>query len=237
MMKSPMMKSSMKNTLYYIHDPMCSWCWGFRPTWDALKRQLLEAFPDVIIHNVIGGLAPDSDEPMPLGMQKMLQSTWQRIQRAIPNTQFNYDFWQTGEPRRSTYPACRAVIAAAQQDLAGNVIESDANENAMILAIQQAYYLHAKNPSNNDTLIACAETAGLDTAQFTQDLNSENTQQLLRQNMAEYQRLAQLSGVSGFPSLVLQHAGQSEARYSSIAIDYNNPQAIFDTIQQSISLG
>ncbi|MFT6977114.1 MAG: putative protein-disulfide isomerase, partial [Shewanella psychromarinicola] len=23
-------------TLYYVHDPMCSWCWGYRPTWDTL---------------------------------------------------------------------------------------------------------------------------------------------------------------------------------------------------------
>ncbi|MCP4060185.1 MAG: DsbA family protein, partial [Pseudoalteromonas sp.] len=19
--------------LIYVHDPMCSWCWGYKPTW------------------------------------------------------------------------------------------------------------------------------------------------------------------------------------------------------------
>ncbi|MBE8572891.1 DsbA family protein, partial [Vibrio sp. OPT46] len=26
--------------LYYVHDPMCSWCWGYKPTLDKLKQQL-----------------------------------------------------------------------------------------------------------------------------------------------------------------------------------------------------
>ena len=35
-------------------------------------------------------------------------------------------------------------------------------EDAMILAIQKAYYLQALNPSNEDTLVGCAESIGLD---------------------------------------------------------------------------
>ncbi|MDF4306582.1 DsbA family protein, partial [Vibrio parahaemolyticus] len=23
--------------LYYVHDPMCSWCWGYKPTIEKLK--------------------------------------------------------------------------------------------------------------------------------------------------------------------------------------------------------
>ncbi|MFT6221251.1 MAG: putative protein-disulfide isomerase [Candidatus Endobugula sp.] len=171
---------------------------------------------------------------MPMEMQQMLQSAWQRIQHTIPNTSFNYDFWRIGEPRRSTYPACRAVIASAQQGT--DPIQSHVNENAMILAIQQAYYLQAKNPSNSDTLVACAESIGIDVDLFTQELNSEKIQQLLLQNIMESQHLAQLSGVSGFPSLVLQYVSQSDERYNSIFIDYNNPQAMLDTIQQHLSL-
>ena len=120
----------MLSTLHYIHDPMCSWCWGFRSAWHDLTSRLLETYPELIIRNVVGGLAPDSDEPMPMEMQQMLQSAWQRIQHTIPNTSFNYDFWRIGEPRRSTYPACRAVIASAQQGT--DPIQSHVNENAMI---------------------------------------------------------------------------------------------------------
>ena len=26
--------------LVYVHDPMCSWCYGFRPTWVGLRAIL-----------------------------------------------------------------------------------------------------------------------------------------------------------------------------------------------------
>jgi len=95
----------------------------------------------------------------------------------------------------------------------------DANkEAAMILAIQQAYYLNAQNPSNDDTLINCAESIGLNVPQFTQDLHAEHTQQQLMQDIQQ----AQSMGVYGFPSLVLEDDGQ----YHPIHIDYNHADNI-----------
>ena len=102
----------MKPILYYIHDPMCSWCWGYRPTWNALQQALPEDIQQV---NVVGGLAPDSDEAMPMEQQKLIAGYWQRIAEEL-GTEFNFDFWTNCAPRRSTYPACRAILAAAAQD-------------------------------------------------------------------------------------------------------------------------
>ena len=75
--------------LIYVHDPMCSWCWGFRPNFLALCRQLPEK---VAVSLLLGGLAPDSDQPMPAQLQSKLQDTWRRIQTRIPDTRFNFDF-------------------------------------------------------------------------------------------------------------------------------------------------
>jgi putative protein-disulfide isomerase len=30
----------MKNILYYVHDPMCSWCWGFETTRQKIFDEL-----------------------------------------------------------------------------------------------------------------------------------------------------------------------------------------------------
>ena len=104
--------------LYYFHDPMCSWCWGFRPAW----LQVIDAVSErVEIRYVLGGLAPDTDKPMPPSMQAHLQQTWRRIQQDIPGTQFNFDFWTRCSPSRSTYPACRAIIATRMQALVSKV--------------------------------------------------------------------------------------------------------------------
>lgn len=69
---------------------MCSWCWGYKPTLDKLKQQL----PGVIqFEYVVGGLAPDTNLPMPPEMQQKLEGIWKQIERQL-GTKFNYDFWK-----------------------------------------------------------------------------------------------------------------------------------------------
>ena len=97
--------------LYYSHDPMCSFCWAFRPVWAKIQSTLADKKPDIEIISILGGLAPDSDAPMPEDVKNRVKAAWQYIEQNIPGTQFNYDFWGLQQPRRSTYPACRAVIA------------------------------------------------------------------------------------------------------------------------------
>ncbi|MEW8429316.1 MAG: DsbA family protein [gamma proteobacterium symbiont of Ctena orbiculata] len=197
--------------LYYIHDPMCSWCWGFRPTLEAL----LAALPGALsCSRLLGGLAADSSSPMPDEMRIRIQATWCEIERRIPNTRFNFDFWSRNTPRRSTYPACRAVIAA-------RILNPDA-EVMMILAIQQAYYLEARNPSDDSTLGEIAREIGLDQQRFSELLNHHSTQQALESEIAETLRL----GVRSFPGLVLQ-LGQG---MWPVAVDYLSPEPMLEQI-------
>lgn len=202
----------MQQTLVYVHDPMCSWCWGFEPT----RRVIFDAVAGRMhIRRIVGGLAPDSDEPMPAAMAAMLQQTWQRIEQTIPGTRFNYAFWEECSPRRSTYPANRAVIAAREQGA-----EYDA---AMTGRIQQAYYLQARNPSDNSTLIELAAEIGLDVDQFAQSLVSESTQQAL---LAEIQS-ARSIGINSFPSLAVVKPGTIQ----HIGLNYLDPEAMLSQIE------
>ncbi|KAA1193097.1 DsbA family protein [Pseudohalioglobus sediminis] len=185
-------------TLYYVHDPMCSWCWGYRRTWDTLCAFLPA---DVSVVSVVGGLAPDTDEPMPIAQQETIAGYWRDVQ-AKTGAEFNFDFWRLCQPRRSTYPACRAVLAARLQGA----------EQAMIDAVQKAYYLRAMNPSDSSTLIKLARETGPNKQQFAQDLDSPAIQSELENEFALRKRL----GVYSFPSLVLAHAGT----HSSVPIDY-----------------
>jgi len=195
-------------TLYYVHDPMCSWCWGFRPVWQEVQSALKDK---IRVQYVLGGLAADSDLPMPAEMQANIKGTWAHIQKEISGTAFNFDFWTQNQPRRSTYPSCRAVIAATLQ---GQV---QAGEN-MLLAIQQAYYLQAKNPSDSKVLTQLAVDCGLDSERFSADLFSEKCEQLLQQDL----QLAKQLGVHSFPNLALSCNGSN----SLIAIDYTHSENI-----------
>jgi putative protein-disulfide isomerase len=179
---------------------MCSWCWGYRRTWDALRRALPGS---VTVVNVVGGLAPDSDVPMPAEQREAIAGYWARISEEL-GAEFNFDFWEKCEPRRSTYPACRAVIAAARHDA----------EEEMIDAIQRAYYLRAMNPSDNSTLVELAAELGLDRTRFAVDLVSVDVQHELERNFALRREIE----VFSFPSLVLQVGGEN----FPVPLDYHS---------------
>jgi len=201
--------------LIYVHDPMCSWCWGFSPTLSSLFENLPAG---VGVVRLLGGLAPDSELPMPDAMQAKLQDTWRRIQERIPGTRFNFDFWRDCRPRRSTWPACRAVIVARRFD--------PALESAMIEAIQHAYYLEARNPSDPDTLQALARELGLDGAAFARRLDAPETWDTLESEI----RQARGMGADSFPSLRLQ-IGES---VWPVPVDYTDIAPMLGTIEALI---
>jgi len=203
-------------TLYYIHDPMCSWCWGGKQVIESLLNNLPA---DVKVEKLLGGLASDSDAIMPTETQAYIKQTWQRIADKIPGVDFNFDFWTKCTPKRSTYPACRAVIAARMQDPEA--------ADKMISAIQQAYYQQARNPSEIITLVEIAAEIGLDANRFHVDLLSVSVDQMLQKEIT----FAREIGVNSYPSLVLEVDGG----YWPVAIDYLDPTTMLNTINDIMS--
>ena len=203
------MTSTSQKTLYYVHDPMCSWCWAFKPTWQKVRAEIDNK---VNYRYLLGGLAPDNNVPMGLETQNYIQANWEKIQQVVPGTEFNFDFWQVCQPRRSTYPACRAAIIARAHN----------KEPQMIEAIQHAYYLHAQNPSDESTLITLAEKIGLDKQQFSEELCSEALNQKLHEELAFSASLP----IQGFPSLVLI----TDNKAIAIKINYTDHQQTLNTI-------
>ena len=196
--------------LYLIVDPMCSWCWGFSAVWREFSRGLPR---DVEVVDLMGGLAPDSTVPMDASTREYVQSAWRSVAETTGAT-FNFDFWRTCEPRRSTYPACRAVIAAGLQTL-------DARR-AMYDAIQNAYFLDARNPSLSEELISISGEIGLDSTLFADDLGSNE----VASRFAAERQACRNFGVTGFPTLIWswQSADDEDAspRYGLLAAGYTN---------------
>lgn len=190
---------------------MCSWCWGFEP----VRASLFEALPSKIdIQRLVGGLAPDSDMVMPLEMQTFLKSTWLKIQKSVPGTQFNFEFWKNCQPRRSTYPSNRAVIAAR--------LQHSKFDSLMTHRIQQAYYLQAKNPSDMNVLIELAADIGLNVDRFKSDCSSPEMNELLNKEI----RFTRELGLNSFPSLAILGGG----RVVPVKLDYLNANSMVQEI-------
>lgn len=201
------------NTLYYIYDPMCSWCYAFEQSL-AILQQHKPA--ELQFKAILGGLATDTDTPMPIATQAMIQQAWRQIENTVPEVRFNFDFWTKNTAYRSTYPACRAIIASTNQ--------SGEYAKPMRKAIQHAYYQNAKNPSLNAVLIACATELALDINRFSNDLVSLAT----NIKLTEHRHFARQLGVSSYPSLRLV----LDAEIYAIPVSYTDTAPAMEIINQ-----
>ena len=199
----------MKKRLYYIYDPMCAWCYAFEPTFKSILKSLDSSYEIIYIP---GGLAPHSNEPMAKTMQEKIEFIWVQINEVV-GTEFNHDFWRHCKPRRSTYLACQATVAARLQN----------KEPEMIEAIQKAYYQKAQNPSDADTLIHAANSIGLNVEKFEKDLTSSEVIALFENDLNHRRKL----GVNSFPTLLLQYKKECYP----INIEYNNPSKMLAQIK------
>jgi len=197
--------------LLYVVDPMCSWCWGFT----GVRSEVSSEFPDLKWQLVMGGLAPDSDEPMDEATKSYVQDAWRAVAQRT-GAEFNHDFWTECAPRRSTYPSCRAVIVA------GELGKSE----EMLAAVQRAYYQEARNPSDTETLTALAADIGLDPAAFEAALGSPETQTKLEGDFA----LRGAIGAYSFPSVGLLDGEEAQL----IATGWCDAQALASAIRGAI---
>lgn len=170
----------------YVMDPMCSWCFAFQ----VELEEFLAKHPSVEVDWIMGGLAPDNDQPMDENLRQSISAYWHQIEKKTRVT-FNHDFWKVNTPYRSTYPACRAVIAA-------ELLKAKSSQK-MVKAIQSAYYKEAKNPSLEKTLISCAKSIHLDEEQFLEVLKSVEVEQRFQEHL----KISQQLQVRGFPALFL----------------------------------
>lgn len=199
-------------TLYYVHDPMCSWCYAFKATLDELKKHLSS---NIKIVYVVGGLAKHSDEPMPMEMREKIENIWYEIEE-VTGTKFNHDFWKNCIPRRSTYLACQATMLARYED----------KEDEMINAIQEAYYQKALNPSDTSTLINLAKQIGMDEKKFEEDLKSQKIEDDLQEELNFRRQLY----VKVFPSLILKY----KKELYPINIKYNDYESMLNQINDLV---
>lgn len=199
----------MKINLYYVHDPMCSWCYAFKETLKELKEILPK---NIELIYVVGGLAKHSDEVMPKFQQEMIENIWHEIANKV-GTKFNHDFWKNCTPKRSTYLSCKATILARHEN----------KEEQMIEAIQEAYYLKAMNPSEVSTLVEIAKQIEMDEKKFQENLLSEEIEEELNKELEFRRKLY----VNAFPSLVLKY----KKELYPINIKYNEAALILKQIE------
>jgi putative protein-disulfide isomerase len=177
--------------LIYVADPMCSWCYGFGPQFSTLLARVTPFG----LRLVMGGLRAYNTTVMDDALKTTLREHWQHVREAsglpfadnqFARSDFVYD----------TEPACRAVVTMREQD-AERALE-------YFYAVQAAFYRDGRDVTQGDVLADIAGELGADRAAFAIAWQSEAIKEATRQDFALTQRL----GVSGFPTVAMEHGGQ-----------------------------
>jgi putative protein-disulfide isomerase len=172
--------------LIYFSDPMCSWCYGFSPVIEDLRREFGRSLP---IRVVMGGLRPGTEQPMTEEAKLEVANHWVHVHEA---TGLPFDGSGMSAPGfiYDTDPAARAVVVARR--------DSEEMALAFLERTQRAFYAEGRDVTQADTLAEIAEALGLEREPFLAAWASEEAKQDTWRDYA----ISQRAGVTGFPTLV-----------------------------------
>ncbi|MEY3783250.1 MAG: hypothetical protein RIS97_1429 [Pseudomonadota bacterium] len=190
------------NSLVYVGDPMCSWCYGF----GVPLHQLLEQLPGVPLAVVLGGLRAFNQEVMPETLKSTLHHHWREVTKRSGKP------FGTGQFDREgfiydTEPACRAVVT----------IRAHAAEHtlAMYHAIQHAFYAIGRDITQTSVLadvwqeLVDSKILGnveFSSSGFIEAFESDSIKTQTRNDFA----MVQQWGIRGFPALIAVVNGEAQ---------------------------
>ena len=200
----------------YLTDPACPWSWAYEPT----IRRLMADFGDELRWRfVMGGLARDYESDDGAGGDRegwgrhaTLMAHWLEV-AAAGEMPCDPLLWRDG-PLRSSYPACLAVRAAAEQAVDGGY--------AYLRAVREGLLCFRRKLDTGEALVEEARRVRLDVERFRIDLGSHAILEAFGADLEEVRVVPDEArypgGVKGsvdrervpFPTLVF--AGQDGAR-------------------------
>ncbi len=183
--------------LIYVADPMCTWCYGFSASVDALLREPGAAAP-LQLALLMGGLQPFTTTPLSKAHAGLLEAEWQHVAAATGEA-----FCGTGASalhspgfRYDTEPASRAVVA----------VRSIWPRSVwrMFRALQRAFYADGRDITQAVVLADIAAEVGIRRTDFATAHASQVMRDAVRQEFVQ----ARGAGLDAFPILLRQTAAQ-----------------------------
>jgi putative protein-disulfide isomerase len=200
--------------LIYFSDPMCSWCYGFSPVVDEIRRSFGRALP---IRVVMGGLRPGVTTPMTEEAKLEVGDHWAYVHEAT-GLPFNGAGMSAPGFIYDTDPAARAVVVSRR--------EGEEMAQAFLARTQRAFYGEGRDVTRAEVLGEIAEELGLDREPFLEAWAAEDAKQETWRDYA----ISQRAGVTGFPTLV---AGPNEEGvYGVVTRGYAAPEQVLGVLKE-----
>lgn len=179
-----------EKTLWYIADPMCSWCWGFAPVIEGIRlnyRNLLK------IELVLGGLRPGTKQAIAPAQREEILHHWKAVNRTTGQS-FRFEDAMPEGFIYDTEPASRGVVAIflINPEVMFPFFES----------IQSAFYVEQKDVTKPEILMQLAADLGVDAKLFLRVFESDEAK---NQTSIHFDKVRRW-GVHSFPTVIVQNA-------------------------------
>lgn len=200
------------HTLIYVADPMCSWCWGFSPVLEEIRRLYHDR---VSLQLMLGGLRPGNTERFDASRRAYILQHWHAVHERTGQP-FNFEFQMGPTFTYDTEPASRAIVVIRQL--------APGKEWEFLKGVQEAFYVQNADVTQSEVLEDLAVQLVMDGSQFHQMFQDPQTKQLVWEEFDQAREL----GVNSFPTL-LGRQGQS---VSTLMHGYQAFESVAQSIEQ-----
>lgn len=200
-----------QDSLIYIGDPMCSWCYGFSDEISKVKEATKGNYEFKL---VMGGLRPYNTETM-ADLGEFLKHHWEQVGERS-GKEFKYDILSDKSFVYDTEPPARAVWV--MRELKPEV------EFDFFKDVQQLFYVDNANTADINAYKSLIEKYGVDFTKFASVFNSNEA----RLGIKEDYKLSGQMGIKGFPSVVLKRGEE----WYLICNGYNTSEELLKIISK-----
>lgn len=176
---------SSKPHYIFVLDPMCSWCWGFHPVIEQIRRDYHDTYDFSL---VMGGLRTKGamvwDEPT----KAKLLSTWQQVAETT-GQHFNDNLFNRDKFDYDTYPACKAVVSVRE-------IWGEDAAFEYLARVQEAFYAGGQDTTDVNVLTSLLDKDKQEA--FLAFYQSQRAEVMMHHHFAK----ARSMGANVFPSVV-----------------------------------
>lgn len=210
----------MTQTLHYLFDPLCGWCYGAMPALSALSE-----VPAVSIELLPTGLfSGQGARPMNAEFAAYAWSNDQRIER-LTGQRFTEQYREQvlGDRQRlfDSGPATLALTAV--------FLTAPARELEALKAIQHARYVDGRDTTSLEMLAGVLHGLGLEQAAARVAQPDEDLLVANQTRMDRAQALMREFGAHGVPTLVAESG--AKRRIVNHSAFYSNPRALVSELE------
>jgi putative protein-disulfide isomerase len=166
---------------------MCSWCWGFTPTFDRIRERFDQELRFAL---VMGGLRPYTKEMVTDSFREEILHHWRDVQE-MTGQAFSFEGAMPEGFIYDSEPPARAVLTAGR-------LEPERGFE-IFKAIQQAFYVNQIDITRTDQLVELLSGFGIQKRAFLVLFESEELRAMTQQHFVQTRQY----GVRGFPTLTL----------------------------------